>query len=232
MNFVEGELLLVDKPLHWTSFDVVNKIRISLKPLCGKIKVGHAGTLDPLATGLLLICTGKKTKEIEALQSIEKAYTGTIMLGATTPTYDAEMEPDAIFPISHIHPQLIANTVPLFSGKIEQIPPQYSAIKVGGKKAYSEKRKGNEIALKAREIEIFDFQITAINLPEITFYVKCSKGTYIRSLAHDFGKALNSGAYLSSLCRVSIGDYKIENAWKLADLTAHIDNLAKAPQNI
>ncbi len=225
MDFVAGEVLLLDKPMEWTSFDVVNKIRISLKPICGKLKVGHAGTLDPLATGLLIICTGKKTKEIDSYQAQDKTYTGTITLGMTTPTYDAEMPADAHFETSHITADMILATAQKFVGEIEQVPPVYSAVKVDGKKAYVEKRRGNEIELKKRTVTIFDFQITKIEMPVVSFSVKCSKGTYIRSLAFDFGKALDSGAFLSSLRREKIGDFDVANAWKLTDFLTHLKEI-------
>ncbi|MFN8308444.1 MAG: tRNA pseudouridine(55) synthase TruB [Chitinophagales bacterium] len=224
MDFAAGEVLLVNKPLGWTSFDVVNKIRFALKPAYGKLKVGHAGTLDPLATGLLLICTGKKTREAESLQAQQKEYTGTMILGATTPTYDSEMEPDAHFEIGHITEPMILKTASSFLGETEQMPPQFSALKVDGKVAYEQARKGKEIALKPRPITIEKFEITKVEWPQVEFRVVCSKGTYIRSLAFDFGRKLNSGAYLGALCRTASGNYRLEDAWDLQELIAYIKN--------
>lgn len=224
MNFEQGEVLLVDKPLQWTSFDVVNKLRYTITKKLGKrIKVGHAGTLDPLATGLLIICTGKMTKRIDEFTGMDKEYTGTFMLGATTPTYDSETTPDATFPVEHITAQHLADTTKKLTGHIEQMPPLYSAIKVEGKTAYAMARKGKEIELKKRPVVIHEFELTRIDLPEVDFRVKCGKGTYIRSLAYDFGKELQSGAYLRSLCRTAIGDFKLSQAHSLADTLQMIE---------
>lgn len=207
-NLFNDSVLLLDKPLTWTSFDVVNKVRYA-----GKFKkVGHAGTLDPLATGLLILCTGKKTKEIEQYQAQEKEYTGKFMLGKTTPSADLETEVDATFPTEHITEEMLQATKLIFTGKISQVPPLFSAIKVKGKRAYEAAREGKTLELKAREIEIKEFDIDTTNFPEIAFRVVCSKGTYIRSLARDFGEALNSGAYLSELRRTKIGDFSVSNA--------------------
>ncbi len=222
-NFTEGEMLLINKPLTWTSFDVVGKIRNTLKPL--KLKVGHAGTLDPLATGLLIICTGKLTKKIDEFQAQEKEYTGTFTLGATTPSYDLETEVDEKFPIDHITKEAIQAATDQFRGQIAQFPPPHSAIKMGGERIYLKARRGETVELKARHVEIVAFEITRIALPEVDFRVVCSKGTYIRSLAHDFGKALGSGAYLSALCRTKSGNYSVENAFEVADLVNHIRTL-------
>jgi tRNA pseudouridine55 synthase len=222
-NFTEGEMLLINKPLTWTSFDVVGKIRNTLKPL--KLKVGHAGTLDPLATGLLIICTGKLTKKIDEFQAQEKEYTGTFTLGATTPSYDLETEVDKKFPIDRITEEAIQAATVQFCGQIAQFPPPHSAIKMGGERIYLKARRGETVELKARHVEIAAFEITRIDLPEVDFRVVCSKGTYIRSLAHDFGKALGSGAYLSALCRTKIGNYSIENAFEVADWVNHIRTL-------
>jgi len=210
----EGHVFLIDKPLDWTSFDAVNKIRWNIRKAYNlkKIKVGHAGTLDPKATGLLLICTGKWTKRIDEFQAQEKVYTGTIKLGVTTPTYDLESEEDQIFPTEHITQELIHETTKKFIGEIEQFPPMHSAIKVDGKRLYELAREGQEIERKARKITIEDFKITKIDLPFVDFEVKCSKGTYIRSLAFDFGKALNSGGYLTALRRTKIGEFDVINA--------------------
>ena len=193
----KGEILLIDKPYGWSSFQAVKKVKWLLKAK----KVGHAGTLDPLATGLLILCTEKRTKEIESIQGQEKEYTGTITVGATTPSYDMETEPNQTFPFEHITSELINETLPKFIGDISQIPPLFSAIKVDGKRAYTMARQGSDHELKSRIINIREFEITRIELPEIDFRVCCSKGTYIRSLAFDFGKALGSGGYLSALRR-------------------------------
>ncbi|MBO6212667.1 tRNA pseudouridine(55) synthase TruB [Algoriella sp.] len=210
----EGHVFLIDKPLDWTSFDVVNKIRWNIRKAYNlkKIKVGHAGTLDPKATGLLLICTGKLTKQIDKYQAQEKTYTATIKIGVTTPTYDMESEEDETFPTEHITEEMIHEATKQFVGEIEQFPPMHSAIKVDGKRLYELARVGKEIERKARTITIHDFIITKIDLPFIDFEVKCSKGTYIRSLAFDFGKALNSGGYLTALRRTKIGDFDVINS--------------------
>lgn len=221
-----GHLCLVDKPVGWTSFDVVNKIRLGLKNYRGikKIKVGHAGTLDPLATGLLVICIGKATKEIDGYQAQNKEYTGTIHLGATTPSYDLETEVDETFPIEHITPEHVMEVGKQFLGVIEQFPPIFSAIKVDGKRAYKHARAGEELVLKSRTLTVDQFDLSFENWPEIDFVLRCSKGTYVRSLAFDLGKALNSGAYLSSLRRTKNGIFDIKGAWKLEDLMAVIQN--------
>lgn len=210
----EGKVLLIDKPLDWTSFDVVNKVRWNIRKAYNlkKIKVGHAGTLDPKATGLLIVCTGKFTKRIDEIQAESKVYTGTIKLGVTTPTYDTESEEDQTFPTEHITEELIHEATKQFLGEIDQYPPAHSAIKVDGKRLYELARAGKEVELKARRIHIYDFKITKIELPLVEFEVHCGKGTYIRSLANDFGKALNSGGYLTELRRTKIGDFSVENA--------------------
>ncbi len=213
-DFPAGEVILINKDLRWTSFDVVNSIRVFLKYEHGikKIKVGHAGTLDPLATGLVIICTGKKTKEIDSFQAQEKEYTGSFYLGKTTPSFDLETLPDQEFPVEHITLESIHATTLQFTGIINQEPPVYSALKIDGKKAYEYAREKKAVIMKSRQVEIFDFEISRIAMPEVFFRVRCSKGTYIRSLANDFGRALNSGAYLSSLCRTRIGEYENESA--------------------
>ena len=213
-DFKNGKVLLIDKPLEWTSFQVVNKLRWHIKKKFGlkKIKVGHAGTLDPLATGLLILCTGKETKNIETYQGQVKEYTGTFVVGATTPSYDLETEIDKNYPTEHISDELIHNTTEQFLGKIQQKPPIFSAIKKEGKRLYELAREGKTTEIKSREIEIFEFEITKIEMPNLEFRVVCSKGTYIRSLAFDFGKALNSGAHLSVLRRTKIGNYTVDNA--------------------
>lgn len=214
----EGHVFLIDKPLDWTSFDVVNKIRWNIRKAYNlkKIKVGHAGTLDPKATGLLLVCTGKWTKRIDEFQAQEKTYTGTIKLGVTTPTYDLESEEDQTFPTEHITEEIIHEATKQFIGEIEQFPPMHSAVKVDGKRLYELAREGQEIERKARKITIHNFKITTINLPFVDFEVNCSKGTYIRSLAFDFGKAINSGGYLTALRRTKIGDFDVINAENFA----------------
>lgn len=229
-DFQAGVTLLVDKPKDWTSFDVVNKIRYKIKNhlKVKKIKVGHAGTLDPMATGLLIICTGKATKTLADHQNLPKTYTGTMRLGATTPSFDAETEVDQTFDTEHITPNLLEQVRQQFLGDIEQIPPMYSAIKVDGQPLYKKARKGETVKVEPRPVTIYAFELTRIELPEIDFHVSCSKGTYIRSLVHDFGKALNSGAYLTALCRTSVGDYKLEDAWDLEDLLDHIEEMTNS----
>lgn len=213
-DFLDGQLLLIDKPLGWSSFQAVNKVKwaIRKKFKLKKIKVGHAGTLDPLATGLLLICTGKFTKKLDELQGQVKEYTGTFYIGATTPSYDRESEIDQEFPVEHITEALIQQTTSTFIGKTQQLPPIFSALKKDGKRLYEYAREGETVEIKPRTIEIFEFEITRIALPEIDFRVVCSKGTYIRSLGHDFGKAMASGAHLFALRRTKIGDYYVDKA--------------------
>ena len=211
---LEGQILLIDKPLTWSSFQAVNKLKYILKrkyELPKKFKIGHAGTLDPLATGLLIVCTGKFTKKITEIQGQAKEYTGTITLGATTPSYDLETEINETFPTEHITEALIRETTKQFVGEIDQKPPVFSAIKKDGIRLYEHARAGEEVEILSRKITIHEFEITRIVLPEVDFKVKCSKGTYIRSLAYDFGMALNSGGYLSALRRTKIGDYSVEN---------------------
>jgi tRNA pseudouridine55 synthase len=226
-DFAAGEVLLIDKPLKWTSFDAVNRIRGMLKRSLGmKLKVGHAGTLDPLATGLLVICTGKFTKRIDEFQAQEKEYTGTFVAGATTPSFDLEHEVDFRFPVAHITDEMIHTAAEKFTGDIEQVPPVFSAIKVDGKRAYALARKGIDSIMPPRQVNIREFDITRIerkeNLIEIDFRVSCSKGTYIRSLARDFGIALGSGAYLGSLRRTRIGDFRIEDAMTVEEFATHL----------
>lgn len=218
-HYQEGQVLLIDKPLQWSSFQAVNKIKWSLKKHLGlkKIKVGHAGTLDPLATGLLIVCTGKFTKRIPELQGMIKEYTGTFHIGATTPSYDLETEIDATFPTDHITEELLYKTITQFLGEIDQKPPVFSAIKKDGKRLYEHARKGEEVEIAARKTVIHEFEITRIALPEVDFRVVCSKGTYIRSLAYDYGVALQSGAHLTALRRTKIGDYSVENAMIVTD---------------
>ena len=216
----EGAVFLIDKPLDWTSFDTVNFIRSLFMRFYGvrKLKVGHAGTLDPLATGLLILCTGPMTKQIEDFQAQVKTYTGTMILGQTTPTFDLESDPDNFYPTEGITAEQINQARQQFIGDIKQYPPKYSAIKIKGKRAFDYARSDEEIELKARDIHIDDFKVNMDRFPELDFEVTCSKGTYIRSLANDFGKALNNGACLKTLRRTRIGDFHVEDAWQLEDL--------------
>lgn len=222
LNLPEGQLILVDKPLRWTSFDVVNKVRFAARNAYGlkKIKVGHAGTLDPLATGLLLICAGPYTKKLGALTGLDKTYTGTFLLGKTTPSFDLETDPDETFPVEHIAHESAVGVAAQMTGKQAQMPPMFSAKKIEGQKAYIAARKGETIELKPREIEIHEFRITRFELPEVDFEIRCSTGTYIRAIARDFGKLLNSGACLSALRRTETGPYSVENAFNLDELIA------------
>ncbi len=219
-DFAGGEVLLVDKPLEWTSFDVVGKLRNSMKPQ--KIKVGHAGTLDPLATGLLIICTGKFTKRIDSFQAEDKEYTGVITLGTTTPSYDLETAVNQTFDYTHITEADIYETALRFAGELEQYPPAHSAIKIKGERVYEKARRGEDVELKARRIIINSFDIEKIEMPNLYFRISCSKGTYIRSIAHDFGKALGIGAHLSKLRRTKSGDFHVDDAWNLQDLIEKI----------
>ncbi|MDB2587199.1 tRNA pseudouridine(55) synthase TruB [Flavobacteriaceae bacterium] len=212
--FVKGQVILIDKPLNWTSFQVVNKVRWLIRKHYGlkKLKVGHAGTLDPLATGLLILCTGAMTKSIEEFQGQEKKYTGRLKLGATTPSYDLETEINAAFKYEHITEEMLHGALPQFTGTILQKPPIFSAIKKDGKRLYSLAREGKTTELPDREITIKEFTLSAVELPDVEFNVRCSKGTYIRSLAHDFGAALDSGAHLTALRRTAIGSYDVAQA--------------------
>ena len=225
----EGEVLLIDKPLDWTSYQVVNKVKYAVqhKLKIKNFKIGHAGTLDPRATGLLILGTGKCTKLLESIQAGQKTYTGTFLLGATTPCYDTERPVDKEYPGEHITQEILENARQRFLGEIDQIPPVFSAIKVDGKALYKDAHKGKEQETPAaRRVQIFDFQIFTENLPTVGFRVECSKGTYIRSLAHDFGQACTSGAYLTTLRREASGEYDVANAWKLEDLIEEIKNAA------
>ena len=223
-DFQNGEIILIDKELNWTSFDVVSKLRNSIKKKLDlkKIKVGHAGTLDPLATGLLIICTGKMTKRIDEFSCLNKTYTGKITIGSTTPSYDLETKPNVYYPTDHVNDELIQNTAKKFIGKILQKPPIFSAVKKNGVRLYKLARRGVDVKVEKREITIHDFTITSINFPEIEFSVCCSKGTYIRSLANDFGKELGSGAHLSELRRTSIGEYSVYKSFKLMNFIRNI----------
>jgi tRNA pseudouridine55 synthase len=225
-NFKEGEILLVDKPLNWTSFQVVNKLRWKIKNKIGvkKIKVGHAGTLDPLATGLLILCTGKYTKKIDEFMGLEKTYSGTITLGATRPSFDMETEIDQTYDTSHINANLIDEVARSFIGDYNQMPPIFSAKKINGQKAYDLARAGKDVALKTKRINISRFEVTNINGNDVDFIISCSKGTYIRSIAYDFGKALNSGGYLSALRREKIGEHSVDKALDIEQWLNEIEN--------
>ncbi|MCF2493407.1 tRNA pseudouridine(55) synthase TruB [Dyadobacter chenhuakuii] len=209
----EGEVILIDKPLTWTSFDVANK----LKRACKFKKIGHAGTLDPLATGLLILCTGKKTKQIDTYQAQEKEYTGTLVLGKTTPSIDLETEFDAEYPTNHITAEILESARLALTGSIAQTPPIYSALRVDGERLYKKARRGEEIEIKKRNVEISLFEIDATHFPSVDFRIICSKGTYIRSMVRDFGQLAGSGAYMSALCRTRIGAFELKDAWNLTD---------------
>lgn len=229
-EYLEGQILLIDKPLHFTSFQAVNKLKYALINKVGlpkKFKIGHAGTLDPLATGLLLVCTGKFTKRITELQGQAKEYTGTFYIGATTPSYDLETEIDQTFPVAHINEALIQETVKQFLGEIDQVPPIFSAIKKDGVRLYEHARAGESVEIASRKTTIHEFEITRIALPEINFRVVCSKGTYIRSLAFDFGKAMQSGSHLTTLRRTKIGDYNVING---VDVLAFEESLSQSKE--
>lgn len=217
-SYLEGQVILLNKPLHWTSFDTIRKIR----RITGVNKVGHAGTLDPLATGLLIICTGKFTKRINEFMAQRKVYTGTITIGASTPTYDLESDPENFRDYSFVNEPLLKENLENFRGEIEQVPPIHSAIKQGGKPVYLAARKGDDVRLEARPITIYSFELTDIDLPVLTFEVACSTGTYIRSLANDYGAALGTGGYLSQLCRTQIGDFRLEDAVSMEAFEANI----------
>ncbi len=227
MNFIDGEILHFDKPLNWTSFDLSNKVRwILCKHLnLKKIKVGHTGTLDPLATGLVTICTGKATKRIEELQSNEKEYVAELKLGATTPSFDLETEVDHFYPFQHITHELLEEKLEQFRGHIVQIPPVYSAVKIKGKRAYEYARKGENVQIKAKELIIKSIEILNFNLPQCSLKIVCSKGTYIRALARDIGTALDSGAYLSALRRTRMGNVLVDDAWDIQNFEARFNKL-------
>ncbi|PKP33251.1 MAG: tRNA pseudouridine(55) synthase TruB [Bacteroidetes bacterium HGW-Bacteroidetes-16] len=233
-NFEEGEVLLIDKPLKWTSFDVVNHLRSFIKRAYNikNIKVGHAGTLDPLASGLLIVCTGKLTKHIDTYQGLDKVYEGSMRLGATTPTYDLETEIDQTFDISGLTPEQLIQATSSFIGDIQQIPPIYSALKIDGKRAFLYARNHEEVIMKSRQVTIRQFTVLNINLPDADFVVHCSKGTYIRSLVYDFGKALNNGACLTALRRTLIGDFSVDNAWTLEKIKQEIASQSPFPDRL
>ena len=225
MNFKEGEIIYIDKPYKWTSFGVVNKVRyfVCRKQGVKKIKVGHAGTLDPLATGVMILCTGKATKKIEDFQYQTKEYIATLMLGATTPSFDLEKEIDATYPTEHITRELVEETLKQFVGEIQQVPPTFSACKVNGKRAYELARKGNDVELKAKTLVIDEIELLECELPVIKIRVVCSKGTYIRALARDIGQALNCGAHLTALQRTRVGDVTLDKCMQLDDFEAWIE---------
>jgi tRNA pseudouridine55 synthase len=224
----DGGAFLVDKDLDWTSFDVVNKLRFAIKRALDKkkVKVGHAGTLDPRATGLLIVCFSKATKQINSLQDLDKEYTGTFYLGATTPTYDTEAEIDQTYPVDHLTTDLLHEKSKSFIGNLEQVPPIFSAVKKDGVAMYKRARAGEDIKMKSRPITINHFVLSNIELPNVDFEVSCSKGTYIRSLAFDFGKSCDSGAYLAALRRTKIGDFDVKNAWSVSELANRIGELS------
>ena len=225
-DFLDGQILLINKPLGWTSFDVVKKIKnlIRTKYNLKKLKVGHAGTLDPLASGLLIVCTGKFTKRISELQGQAKIYTGDITLGGTTPSYDLETEIDTKFETNHITETLVKETTEQFIGEIEQKPPIFSALKRGGERLYEKARRGESFEIQARKVSVHSFDIKTIEMPKVSFEIKCSKGTYIRSIAYDFGTALKSGAHLSKLCRTAIGDYQLVDALDVSDFEKQLNS--------
>lgn len=224
-HFSEGEILLFDKPYGWTSFDLVSKVRntISKTFKIKKLKVGHAGTLDPLATGLLILCTGKATKKIDALQAEEKEYLATLKLGATTPSYDLESEENGTFPTEHLTLELIEKAIEKFTGTIEQVPPAFSAVKINGKRAYEHARKGNDPELKSKTVVITNIDVISFEVPKLILRITCSKGTYIRALARDLGGELQSGAYLTDLRRTRSGDYLVDNAWDMDDFIKQLN---------
>ena len=225
MDFIKGEVLYVNKPLHWTSFNLVNKLRWKLQKTLKmkKLKVGHAGTLDPLATGVMILCTGKSTRLIESFQYQTKEYVATLALGATTPSFDLELEVDATYPTAHITRELVDEVIPRFTGEIWQVPPVYSAVKVDGKRAYDYAREGQEVELKPKLLVIDEIEVLDFAMPLLKIRVVCSKGTYIRALARDIGEALGSGAHLTALERTRIGDVTLAACWEIDDLVNHVE---------
>jgi tRNA pseudouridine55 synthase len=228
MNFTQGEIIYINKPYRMSSFGALAFVRTRICKKLGvkRVKIGHAGTLDPLATGVLILCTGKKTKEIERLQYDTKEYTATLQLGATTPSYDMEHEVDATYPVEHITQEMIEQTLPQFVGEIQQIPPQYSAVKIDGKRAYKLKRKGNEVELKPKTVRVDELELTLYDADkkQMSIRVVCGKGTYIRSLARDIGRALGTGAYLTALCRTRLGEVRIEDCLTMDDFPQWLDS--------
>lgn len=225
MDFISGEIIGIDKPLGWTSFDAVKRLRgaIQRRMRVKKFKVGHAGTLDPLATGVLIVCTGRATRKIEALQNGSKEYVAEITLGATTPSYDLETEVDRTYPTEHITRQLVESVLPKFQGKLMQVPPVFSAVKIDGKRAYSLARKGKQVELKAKPLEISEIELLSMEMPKITIRVVCSKGTYIRALARDIGEALQSGAHLTGLRRTRVGEISVDKCLSIDDAVKLIE---------
>jgi len=225
MNFIEGEVLYVAKPINWTSFNLVNKLRWKLQRTLNvkKLKVGHAGTLDPLATGVMILCTGKSTKLIESFQYQTKEYIASLELGATTPSFDLELPVDGTYPTEHITREMVDEIIPRFLGEIHQVPPAYSAVKVDGKRAYDYARNGQEIELKSKLLVIDDIEVLDFTMPVLKIRVVCSKGTYIRALARDIGLALGSGAHLIALERTRIGEVRLEDCWQIDDLVMHVE---------
>lgn len=228
-NFIEGEILVIEKPLRWTSYDLIRKLKSILKYQLGfkKLKIGHAGTLDPLASGLMIVCTGKATKRINEFQDATKEYIASIKLGATTPSFDLESAVDQTYPTEHITQDLIKTTLQKFIGEILQVPPIFSAVKIDGKRAYELARKGQDVELKAKPLRIDEIEILNCEIPDIKIRIVCSKGTYIRAFARDLGIALNSGAYLSGLIRTRVGEFTLENAYKIEDLENKIKNISQ-----
>lgn len=224
-NFPAGEIILINKPYGWTSFDVVNKLRAAIRRYCrvDRMKIGHAGTLDPLATGLLVICTGSFTKQIERIQEMEKEYSGVIRLGSTTSSFDLETERDCFYPYDHINMQHISDAVSRLTGRLLQVPPAFSAVKVNGKRAYKLARKDKQITLPPRDVEVYSFNISSYEPPDVYFNITCSKGTYIRAVARDLGLLLHSGAHLAALCRHRIGNYQLRNAMYPEAFTQMLD---------
>ncbi|MCM1369053.1 MAG: tRNA pseudouridine(55) synthase TruB [Candidatus Amulumruptor caecigallinarius] len=237
MDFISGEIIGIDKPPGWTSFDAVKRLRGAIQRRLNvkKFKVGHAGTLDPLATGVLIVCTGRATSRIEQLQNGTKEYVAELTLGATTPSFDLETKVDAIYPYEHVTEQLVRQVLPLFTGRLMQVPPVFSAVKVDGKRAYSLARKGKDVELKAKPLEISQLELLGLELPKLTLRIVCSKGTYIRALARDIGKALDSGAHLSALRRTRVGDITLEQCLKIDEAVNIITNgpvtFPDTPQN-
>ncbi len=231
-NFEQGEILLVNKPYKWTSFDVVNLVRNYIRKQLGikKIKIGHAGTLDPLASGLLILCTGRMTKRVKEFMEFDKEYTGTFVLGATTPSFDLEKEIDFHYPWEHITKEEILAAVAKLTGSYDQLPPVYSAKKIKGKRAYDYARKDQEVVMQPKRITISAFEVQELNLPQVHFRVSCSKGTYIRALARDLGLALNTGAHLSALCRTRIGPYHLRDAFDIEDLKLALKSEQASPE--
>ncbi|MES2628573.1 MAG: tRNA pseudouridine(55) synthase TruB [Bacteroidota bacterium] len=224
-DFEAGTVLLIDKPYGWTSFDVVNWVRWRTKRITGnkKLKVGHAGTLDPLATGLVMVCTGKMTKEIDQIQAGTKVYTGTIFLGATTPSYDMETRVSGRVPVAHLTEEMLLAAAQKLTGDIEQIPPHFSAKKINGQPAYKKAHKGIKVEMRPNAVTVYGFELTRIDLPQVEFRITCSKGTYIRSLAHDFGKELGCGGFLAALRRTESGNFRVSEAYKMGDLKIMLD---------